>query len=242
MAGVAAGFGAWLQSTLGSFGVPGQLAILFIVFFIDAVLFPMLPEAFVVLFYQTLPTFDTGISRRADLVITAATLLVVVLAAEVLANLFLYSLVKWKKERVPAKLTKAMNKWREFLVVSDERVVLLNRIVPIMPFTGAFIAVSPWDPKRAFSYLAIGGAVKYGAVIGVVALAGLVFDPRQTWWVSVGLIVVILGISIVSHTWMHRRWGAPEAPVANVVKVVRPDLHLHLPHRPPPEEPPAGKP
>lgn len=234
---VVSSFGAWLQAALGGFGIPGQLAILFIIFFIDAVLFPMLPEAFVVLFYQTLPTFDTRFSDRTDLILTAATLLVVILAAEVLANTFLYSLMKWKAHRVPKRLIKAMDKWRRFLVVSDERIILLNRVVPIMPFTGAFVAVSPWSPRKAFTYLALGGAVKYGAVIAIVAVAGLVFDPNQTWWLSVALIVVILAISGVSHVYLRKKLGAGEAPMTNVVKVVHPEPLLRRPEEPPAEKP-----
>lgn len=244
MAGVAASFGAWLQGTLGAFGVGGQLAILFIIFFVDAVLFPMLPEAFVVVFYQTLPTFDTRFSDRADLVLTAATLLIVILAAEVLANAFLYSLVKWKRDRLPKRLTGAMNKWREFLFVSDERVVLLNRIVPIMPFTGAFIAVSPWDPRKAMAYLALGGAVKYGAVIAVLAVAGLVFDRSATLWVSLALVVGIVALSAVTQVYFRRRLHAPMAPTPSAVRIVHPEpFHLPHPHRKAAkEEPPAEKP
>ncbi|HEV8359570.1 MAG TPA: hypothetical protein VGR28_03840 [Candidatus Thermoplasmatota archaeon] len=198
-------FGAWLTGLLGGFGIRGQLAILFIVFFIDAVLFPMLPEAFVVLFYNTIPTIDTRFSDRTDLIVTAATVLVVVLAAELAANAFLYGLVKWKGHRMPRKMTRAMNKWREFLFVSDERIVLLNRLVPVMPFTGAFIAVSPWDARKAMGYLVLGGALKYGALIAIVGAAGLVFDPRQTWWISIGLVVGILMISLASHGYLKRR-------------------------------------
>lgn len=220
----AATFGTWLQDTLGQFGIKGQLAILFIVFFVDAVLFPMLPEAFVVFFYQAIPTFDTRFSARADLVLTASVILLVVLAAEVFANAFLYGLVKWKGHRLPRRLTRAMNKWREFLLVSDERCVLLNRVVPILPFTGAFMAVSPWSPRKAMGYLMLGGALKYGALIGVVASAGLVFDPAQTWWVSLGLVAVILLISAASHGYLRRR-------LRQKLKAIPEHLpHPHLPH------------
>lgn len=240
---VAASFGTWLQDTLGGFGVKGQLAVLFIIFFVDAVLFPMLPEAFVVVFYQTLPTFDTRFSERTDLLLTAATLLVVILAAEVAANAFLYALVKWKHDKLPKRLTKAMNKWRQFLFVSDERVVLLNRIVPVMPFTGAFIAVSPWNPRIAMGYLALGGALKYGAVIAVVAWAGLVFDRQATWWISLALIVVIVAISAIAQVYLRKKVGAPATPTPNVVKVVHPEPLLpHHPHPPAQAEPPAEKP
>jgi len=185
---------------------------------VDAVLFPMLPEAFVVLFYSTIPTVDTRFSPRTDIVLTAALVLFVVLAAEVAANGLLYALMKAYREKLPRRLERAMNKWREFLIFSDERVVLLNRVVPVMPFTGAFIAVSPWSVRRAMGYLVLGGALKYGFLISVVALAGLWFDPRQTWWLSLGLVIAVLTVSFASHGYLRRR--------------VRQKLHLphHHPH------------
>ena len=205
MAFGAMSFGAWLQAVLGGFGVKGQLAVLFIVFFVDAVLFPMLPEAFVVLFYNTIPTIDTRFSSRVDLVFTAVVILLVVLAAEMAANGFLYALVKWKGHRLPKRLTRAMNKWREFLILSDERVVLLNRLVPVMPFTGAFIAVSPWNPQKAMGFLALGGALKYGLMIAIMAYAGTIFDPSQTWWISLALVLGILVVSLGSSGFLRRR-------------------------------------
>lgn len=219
---LATSFGAWLEGALAPFGVKGQLAVLFIVFFVDSVLFPMLPEAFVVLFYNTLPTIDTRFSDRADLIVTAAVLLLVVLAAELAANAFLYALVRWKGHRLPKRLTKAMNQWREFLILSDERIVLLNRLVPVMPFTGAFIAVSPWNPQKAMAFLALGGALKYGSMIAILAIAGRVFDPRQTWWISVALIVAILGVSVVSHGWLKRRVKAQTAQVKAAMEAEEP--------------------
>lgn len=210
--GVAASFGAWLQGTLGLFGLPGQLALLFIVFFVDAVLFPMLPEAFVVLVYQALPPLDTRFSTRADLFLTASTVLLVVLAAEVSANGLLYALVKAKRHRLPRRLTAAMNKWREFLLVSDERVVLVNRVVPVVPFTGAFIAVSPWSARKAMGYLLLGGALKYGFLLTIIGVAGLVLDPGATWWVTLALLGGILALSAAGHGWLRRRRSPQPKP------------------------------
>lgn len=226
----AASFGDWLQGILGQFGVAGQLTLLFVVFAVDALLFPMLPEAFVVLLYPSIPIIDySRLGPRGDLLMKAAMVLVVVLAAEVAANGLLYGLVKWKQHRLPRALTRAMNKWREFLVLSDERLVLLNRIVPVVPFTGAFIAVSPWRPRRAMGYLVVGGALKYGAVIAVVGVAGLIFDPRQTLWLSLALIAGILALSVASHGYLRRR--------------LRQRLHLpHLHHaKPAKQDPPPSE-
>src|SRR3990170_3089492 len=45
------GLGDWLQSTLGFLGPGGLLVAIFLIFFVDAVVFPALPELFVVVFY-----------------------------------------------------------------------------------------------------------------------------------------------------------------------------------------------
>jgi membrane protein YqaA with SNARE-associated domain len=209
------GIGTWLQGQLGNFGLLGQMLILFVVFFLDAVLFPMLPEAFVLYFYTIVPTVDFRLlSHRGDLIATAGLILTVVLIAELLANGFLYSLVKWKKHRIPHRLQHAMNKWREFLLFRDERVILLNRVVPIMPFMGAFAAISPWDPRKAFAYLVIGGAVKYGLLLLVVGVAGLVFDPSLGWQFTLGLILAIVALSLLSQAWLQRRLRAQKRDAA----------------------------
>jgi hypothetical protein len=204
------GVGSWLEGLLGQFGIRGQLAILFAVFFVDAVLFPMLPEAFVLYFYSIFPTVDTRFSPRADVFLTALAILVVVLAAEVVANAFLYAVVRWKHHRIPPRMTRAMNKWREFLLVHDERVVLLNRLVPVVPFTGAFMAVSPWDPRRAMGYLVLGGALKYGALLAIVAFAGVAtnFDASVTWKLTLALLAFVIGLSLASQGWLRRRLKA----------------------------------
>lgn len=225
-------FGDWLLGTLSQFGVPGQLAILFTIFFVDAMLFPLLPEAFVVILYPSIQ-ITTRFNDRTNLLITATTVLLVVLSAEALANFFLYALVKWKGDRLPKRLTRAMNKWRSFLLLSDERAVLLNRIVPVMPFTGAFIAVSPWNVRKAMGYLVLGGALKYGALIAAIAIGSvLIPDPHATWWVSIGLLVIVLAISGVSQWWMRRKMHLPEAPPVGAIALAKPDLVMRDPKKP----------
>ncbi|MCA1814418.1 MAG: hypothetical protein LC624_10785 [Halobacteriales archaeon] len=209
------GIGTWLQSQLGNFGLLGQMVILFVVFFLDAVLFPMLPEAFVLYFYTIVPTVDFRLlSHRGDLIATASLILTVVLLAEVLANGFLFTVVRWKKHAIPHRLQHAMNKWREFLLFRDERVILLNRVVPIMPFMGAFAAISPWDTRKAFLYLVVGGAMKYGLLLLIVGVAGLVFDPSLGWQFTIGLILAIVVLSFASQVWLQRRLRAQQRAAA----------------------------
>jgi hypothetical protein len=83
-----------------------------------------------------------------------------------------------------------------------------------MPFMGAFTAISPWNPRKAFGYLVLGGAVKYGLLLLVVGVAGLVFDPSLGWQFTLGLIVAIVALSLVSQMWLQRRMRAQQREAA----------------------------
>src|SRR2546428_2923795 len=69
---------------------------------------------------------------------------------------------------MPRWLEGAMKKWTSFLLVQDERVILMNRAVPVIPMVGAFIATLGWDYRRSMAYVAIGGLAKYAILLYVV--------------------------------------------------------------------------
>jgi len=88
------------------------------------------------------------------------------------------SLAALQLGRTPGIVQRAMRKWTSFLAVRDERLILLNRIAPAVPLTGAFIAVCGWDLRRSLGYVLIGGAVKYAALLGVAAVLGITLSPE----------------------------------------------------------------
>ena len=46
--------------------------------------------------------------------------------------------------------------------VSDERIILVNRVVPVVPLMGAFIATMKWDPRKSLFYVFIGENLRHG--------------------------------------------------------------------------------
>ena len=97
-----------------------------------------------------------------------------------------------------------MKKWTSFLLVQDERVILMNRAVPVIPMVGAFIATLGWDYRRSMAYVAIGGLAKYAILLYIVFAIGLAYDVATARWITLTLVVIVVGLSFVA-SWLRRR-------------------------------------
>src|SRR3989440_3974765 len=142
-----------LAALFASLGPIGSLAALLVIFAVDAALFPALPEAWILITYTFRP-------ETMDAVGWAAVLLLVAVAGDLLGTTILYALVRRilvRGRRMPRWLESGMRRWTEFLGVPDERAILLNRIAPVVPFVGAFIATLRWNYRRALGFGAGGG-------------------------------------------------------------------------------------
>src|SRR5881628_2692942 len=190
-----------LTSLFGSLGPVGSLVILVIIFALDAALFPALPEVWIVVTYTYRPTEMLGPVAWAGLLLAMA------VAGDVLGTSLLYVAVRrWVvlRRRMPRWLERAMKKWTGFLLVQDERVILMNRAVPVIPMVGAFIATLEWDYRRSMAYVAIGGLAKYAILLYVVFAIGLAYDVATARWITLSLVVVVVGLSFVA-SWLRRR-------------------------------------
>ncbi len=98
-----------------------------------------------------------------------------------------------------------MRKWTSFLAVRDERLILVNRIAPAVPLTGAFIAVCGWDLRRSLGYVLLGGAVKYAALLGVAAALGITLSPETGRVVTISAVIVLVVVSLVAGHLRRRR-------------------------------------
>jgi membrane protein YqaA with SNARE-associated domain len=169
-------------------GVLWLLLALFIVIFIDALIFPMLPEVAVLLVYAF------GASQVPGIV-WAPLVLLVVIVAEAAGTSSLYYLAK--HARLPSFVKRKMNAYVDFLLVRDERLVLINRVVPVLPVLGAFIAVRGWSIKRSLAYVVIGSAVKYGAIILFASWAIVYFRSAMSLYASLAAVLVMICLSLV---------------------------------------------
>jgi len=155
-------FGDQIIQFFGGFGAAGMLLALFVIFITDSMLFPMVPELFLLIMYAANPSLGWG-----------AVLIAVALLAIGTGNTLLYIMVK--KLGVPPFIEKVMKKYSALLIARDETMLLINRIAPILPYTGAFIAVNEWNYKKSMAYILLGGCVKFSVLV-------VLSDVFYTWF------------------------------------------------------------
>ena len=189
------GVGDFIYNIFGDYGDVGVLFGVFLIFLIDALIFPALPEVFFILGYDYCPTLDHG-------------LLMILMAdiAELVGIFTLYYVVK--HIRVPAKIEKIVDKYTDFLFVSDEKIFLVNRVAPMIPFAGAFIAiVDRWDPKKCAFYIVIGCVLKYGAIRMATSFFYEFFGGDTALKVTILFVIVVIALSFVASYFKKKKAG-----------------------------------
>jgi len=200
--GVLAGLFAYL-------GPGGALLALFLIFVVDAAVFPALPEVAIVLTYSFGPP-------GFEPLVWALLLLAMAVLGEAVGNAALYGIVKRalvQRGRMPAVLERVMRRWVNFLVVRDERIILLNRVAPVVPMVGAFIATLGWNVRRSLAYVVIGATAKYAALLVLIGAMGVAYDPATARAIAIGLVLGIVGVSgVAAYAYRRRARDAPGRP------------------------------
>ena len=176
-------------------GPMGVIVALYFIFLIDGMIFPMLPEFFVLIFFLEDPTWNWGII----LVITAT-------VGATSGNALLYFIVS--RIGMPKFIGKHMKSYTDMLFVSDEKLILVNRIAPVVPFVGAFISVCNWNLKKALSYVAIGGFLKYLVLVALASTFYQLYDSGTARTASMILIITIVVVSLIASQIQKRRMQA----------------------------------
>lgn len=130
-------------------------------------------------------------------------MVVVATLAGLAGNLTLYSLVKIAK--LPNWMQRKMRQYTQFLIVKDERLLILNRFAPIVPYTGAFVAACGWNLRKSVVYLLVSGLAKSSVIV---IISWLSFDNLReevAFWVAIGVVAVMVSASIISSLiYRHR--------------------------------------
>jgi len=197
-----------LAGLFGFLGPAGTLVALFFIFVVDAAVFPALPEVAIVLTYSFRPGW-------IDPIPWAVLLLVMAVGGEAVGNSALYLLVRHaivQRGRMPAVVERLMRRWVGFLLVRDERVILLNRIAPVLPMVGAFIATCHWDFRKSLAYIVTGAGAKYALLLLLSGAVGLAYDAATARWLTFGLVLGVVALSAVASLVVRRRAGVPPRP------------------------------
>jgi len=184
------------EDIIGFFEAVGPLGLVIafaVISFLDGFAIPTLPEAWLILIALTDTTLPWGLM-----------LVLVGTASAVGAQFILYAIVK--RAGMPARIKKVMNKYTKILIVSSEKLAFVNWLAPVVPFTGAFIAVrEDWKPKLAFGYSVLGGLVKMTILVSIAILFPLLVPPETVADASLVLILVVLVVSIAVTFIRHKR-------------------------------------
>ena len=187
--------GDWLYGVFGPYGYIGILVFIFLLFYIDSLIFPTLPEVFFILSFKYDPTPYWGII-----------LLLVGAVAEFAGVTSLYLVVE--RIRVPERIRSVADKYSKFLILNDERMILVNRVAPVMPFTGAFISlIESWEIKRAWFYLILGYVLKYGAILLFANFFFAFFSGPQAEVLSIVMIIIVMAVSLFMAYRKKKREG-----------------------------------
>jgi uncharacterized membrane protein YdjX (TVP38/TMEM64 family) len=174
----------WIYDLLSPLGIGGLLLCIFLLFFIDAILFPTIPELFAIIIFSVYPTPWFAVEILATIAV-----------AEVLGLTLLWLIVK--NLHIPKKVQDALNRYTKFLIFQDEKIILLNRLAPVLPFMGAFVAVCNWSYKRCLAYTLIGGMIKYGIILALGSIFFSYLESGVATTITIILVLVIIAISII---------------------------------------------
>jgi len=186
--------GQTIYDIFGANGSWGVVLCIFLIFLLDALIIPTLPELFFIICF----TYDPSISFGIELLIAA-------IIAEWIGIFTLYYVVE--HIRIPHKVSKIVNKYVKFLILGDERLLLINRVAPMIPFAGAFISIMKWDVKKSLFYITLGCVLKYGAIMLMSNIFYSYFSGPDAQTYTLIFIFAIIIISFIASFIMKKRNG-----------------------------------
>jgi hypothetical protein len=156
----------------------------FLIFYLDSMVLTLLPEV-LILFFMKQP--HPGVS----LVTWAILLLLMATIGDVSGNYTIYILFKkwgWFQKKVSAKLRKYVG----FLLLKDEKLILLNRVAPALPMCGVFMAACDWNIKKSLFYIYLGGLIKYSIILFIFGFLDLFYDSDVAFWITLISVIAFL--------------------------------------------------
>lgn len=184
---------SWLTEIFNHCSASSILLVIFLVFCVDAILFPTFPEIF----------FIVGFMYNPD-PIWGLVILIIASVAEAIGLSTLYYIVE--NVGVPKKIKNMATKYADFLIVNDERMLLVNRVAPILLFAGAFVSLIPsWTLKRALFYNFIGCYLKYGIIVIFANFFYVYFNSSCAQLYTIVFVLVAMILSVVASSIKKRK-------------------------------------
>ncbi len=159
----------------------------FLIFYLDSMVITILPEVLILFFFasrpETIPIFSWAVM-----------LLIMAVIGDVSGNFSVYILFKkwkWFHDKVSHRLRKYVG----FLVLKDEKLILLNRIAPALPMCGVFMAACKWNIRRSLFYIFLGGAIKYSIILFFFGFLNVYYPEETAFYITLIFVAVFLVVS-----------------------------------------------
>ncbi|MCQ2053493.1 MAG: hypothetical protein MJZ03_06145, partial [archaeon] len=131
-------------------------------------------------------------------------ILIIASVAEAIGLSTLYYIVE--NVGVPKKIRNMATKYADFLIVNDERMLLVNRVAPILLFAGAFVSlIHSWTLKRALFYNFIGCYLKYGIIMLFANFFYIYFNDSCAQLYTIVFVLVVMVLSVVASSIKKRK-------------------------------------
>ncbi len=190
-----------LFAAFASYGPPGMLTLLLVVVFLDAIVIPLGPELLAIAIFST----DMRLAWAAPIV-------AVVAVGQVGGTTLLY-LVGRQPNLLPNYVRRVMIKYKSSLLIKDEKIVFVNCFVPILPFLGAFVAVSNWRYTKAMALVVLGGVLKYSLFLSMSRSFHYLFETGIAQIASILTVLCLLVVSGI-YAFRKRKLFVPDGPIA----------------------------
>jgi hypothetical protein len=173
------------------------LLLAFLLFYLDSMVLTLLPEVLILVIFAARP-------ETMPIFLWAVLLLIMANVGDVLGNYTIYLLFKkwkWFHKRASAKLRKYVG----FLVIKDEKLILLNRIAPALPMCGVFMSACNWNVKKSLFYVYIGGLIKMSIILFLFGFLDYLYPEDTAFWITLGSVGVFLVISFLLGRYERKK-------------------------------------
>ena len=194
------GIGQDIIDVFSGMGDVGMLIAFAVIIWIDGTASPTLPEVWMI--------FIFGV--HADSFMWGAAVVLVASVASLAGNFTLYYLVKAAK--LPKRVQKAMKAYTNWLILKDERLLILNRFAPLIPYTGAFIAACNWNLKKCAVYIFTSAIAKFSFYIVIIWFSFESLEDDIAPWVSLAIVAVVILASVIASVWYRKKQSVGGEP------------------------------
>ena len=109
---------------------------------------------------------------------------------------------------LPERVQNVMKSWADFLIVHDERLLLVHRVFPVLIFTGIFVRIlDNWTLPRALFWNGLACYIKYLLLAFLYLFLAVTMDTKDAQNLSFILTILIMVVFAIASIWKKMKDG-----------------------------------